>query len=369
MTAVRIPNWTYRREYRAIAGEVEQALLRVLESGRLILGPEVERFEEEFSTYLGGAAVVGVGSGTDAIETALRAVGVRPGDEVATVANTAVPTVAAVRRAGAVPVFIDVSPETCLMDPGALSKRMTPFVRAILPVHLFGQAGHLVELASVADRWGVPLVEDCAQAHGCRHAGRPVGTVGAAGAYSFYPTKPLGAYGDAGAVVSRDSAVASFVRTFRQYGMKQPPVAEREGTNSRLDELQAAVLRVKLRRLPESLEKRRFLAQVYDAELAATRARPVGRNPSSTHSFYLYVIRVPDRDRVLARLSAAGIEARVHYPVPIHLMPAYEPLGYRKGDLPETERACAEVLSLPFFPGMTEAEIVEVVRELRKALV
>jgi dTDP-4-amino-4,6-dideoxygalactose transaminase len=333
------------------------------------MGPEVERFEKAFAAYLGGdVAAVGVASGTDALEIALRAVGVRAGNLVATVANTAVATVAAIRRIGAIPLFVDIDPDTCLMSPERLEAalRFSPDVRAVVPVHLYGQPAPIASIVAIAK--AIPVVEDCAQAHGATFEGRSVGTFGKAAAYSFYPTKPLGACGDGGAVVSRHPEIVRFARLYREYGMDQPQVASIEGMNSRLDSFQAAILVDRLKDLDLKLAERRRLAGLYDQVLLGSPARAVAKDPRTNPSHYVYVVRVPSRDRLAERLALRGIEARVHYPVPIHLMPAYEELGCRRGELPETERACGEVLSLPFWVGMSDQEVREVARELRAAL-
>lgn len=361
---MKIQNW--QPDPQAIMS-IAGSLWRVILSGRYILGPEVEALERELGDRI-RAYVVGVASGTDALEISLRAVGVRSGDAVVTVANTAVPTVAAIRRIGAEPIFTDISDDTCLMSPTSLApivENERQRIRAIVPVHLYGQAAHMEEILAIAKRAGIPVVEDCAQAAGATYDGKSVGTLGAAGAWSFYPTKPLGACGDGGAVVSVKKEVADFARLFREYGMEIPQVSLIEGANSRLDAFQAAILRDRLPMLDDAIGERRRLASIYDRELAGSRALPIGRNPRSTHSHYVYVVRVKDRDQVINKLAEAGIEARVHYRYPIHLMPAYADYD---GSLPMTARACSEVLSLPFWVGMTELEVKEVSRALLKVL-
>jgi len=360
---MRIPNWTYDREFDRCEEKIVSAVFRVLRSGRVILGQEVEAFEREFAAYVGSNWSVGVASGTDAIAIALVASGVRPGDDVITVPNTAVPTISAIRQAGGSPVFVDVDPSTLLMDPGKIPEALTPQTRAIVPVHLYGQAADMDRIVAVARAHDLEIVEDCAHAHGARYNGRMVGTFGQVGAYSFYPTKPLGAYGDGGACVTSSARADAFMRAFREYGTRDGLAVLEKGINSRLDEIQAAILREKLWDLEPALSERRRIAAVYDEAFRGTKIRPVGGplDPDSSRSHYVYVVRVPhDRDGVRERLSRLGIEARVHYPVPLHLMPAFGFMGHEKGSFPEAERAADEILSLPLFAGMTEKEAVEV---------
>ena len=344
----------YRPGLAEIRAEIDQAIREVLDSGTLILGPRVRQFEENFARFLGveGQAVA-VGNGTDAIAIALRALGIGPGDEVLTVANTAIPTVSAIRMAGAAPVFVDVDPQTCLMDPALIEPRITPRTKALLPVHLFGNAAPLAPLLEIAGRYGLKVVEDCAQSCGTRYRDRATGTFGDVGCFSFYPTKNLGAYGDGGLCFTRDPALAVAMRQIRVYGCGETYAAEREGVNSRLDELQAAILDVKLRHLPAWLEKRRRVAGWYDAYLSPSIARP---RPvlGADHSYHLYVILPDNRIRLIDALKAGRIGYGIHYPAPIHLMTAYRFLGHQPGDLPHTERLAGQVLSLPCYPELSE---------------
>jgi dTDP-4-amino-4,6-dideoxygalactose transaminase len=355
MPQIRIPFNDLRPRLAESAAEYRAAVDRVLSRGWFVLGPEVEAFEHEFAEYQGGGHAVGVANGTDAIELALRAAGVGAGDEVITVAHTAVATACGIERAGATPVFVDIQSADYTIDPRAIPAAITSRTRAIVAVHLYGQPAKLAELRAVADRHGLLLIEDCAQAHGAKDEGRRVGTVGHLAAFSFYPTKNLGAFGDAGAVYTADPALADRVRRLRNYGqMNRYQHVDPGGMNSRLDELQAAVLRVGLNRLDAANTERFRLADRYLSRLRLPTL-PCSR-PHSDHVYHLFVIRHPNRDGLADRLRARGVETLAHYPVPVHLQPAYAHLGGMSGDLPETERAAQEVLSLPLFTGMTREQ-------------
>jgi dTDP-4-amino-4,6-dideoxygalactose transaminase len=349
-----------------IAGELRAAVQRVLDSGWFVLGPEVESFEEKFAAYHGGGYVVGVANGTDALELALRGAGIGPGEEVITVAHTAVATICAIERAGAVPVFVDIDPRTYTIDVDAAAAAITPRTRAIVAVHLYGHPADMSRLQKLARRQGLMLIEDCAQAHGARHEGQLVGTMGDVAAFSFYPTKNLGALGDGGAVLTRHAALAERVRGLRNYGQVRRYEHRERGMNSRLDELQAAVLGVKLAYLDEHNARRRHLAERYRTGLLG-RGVPVTlprEESSSHHVFHLYVVRHPRRDRLREHLDRCGIGTLVHYPIPVHLQHAYRDLGYRPGSLPHTEQAAREVVSLPMYIGLTEAQVEQVVEAM-----
>jgi dTDP-4-amino-4,6-dideoxygalactose transaminase len=351
MPPIRIPF----NDLRPRLAEYQAAIERVLSRGWFVLGPEVEAFEHEFAEYQGGGHAVGVANGTDAIELALRAAGVGRGDEVITVAHTAVATACGIERAGATPVFVDIQPTDYTINPRAIPAAITSRTRAIVAVHLYGQPARLAELRAIADRHGLLLIEDCAQAHGANDEGRRVGTIGHLAAFSFYPTKNLGAFGDAGAVFTTDATLADRVRRLRNYGqMNRYHHVDPGGMNSRLDELQAAVLRVGLKHLDAANAERFNLADRYLSRLRLP-ALPCSR-PHSDHVYHLFVIRHPDRDGFAERLRARGVETLAHYPVPVHLQPAYAHLGGMPSDLPETERAAREVLSLPLFVGMTREQ-------------
>lgn len=366
-TITPIKNWSYLEEYRELAGELHEAVSRVFASGRLILGPQVAVFESSFAAYCGQPFGIGVNSGTDAIFLALKALEVGPGDEVVTVANTAVPTVAAIRATGATPVFVDVDDATCLMDVARLDSALTPRTKALVPVHLYGHAVDMEPLLSVARARGLAVVEDCAQSHGCRYRGTMTGGLGTIGAFSFYPTKILGAYGDGGMCVTSSEAVAQRLRELRMYGMRGEYYAHREGYNSRLDEVQAAILSVKLRVLDQFIARRQHIARRYDEALHGLVRIPT-ITADSTHVYYLYVVRHPERDRLVSALRARGIEIGIHFPHPIHLMEAYRFLGYHAGDLPVTERAAHEIFSLPMYPHLSDAAVDTVVTTLKSLL-
>jgi dTDP-4-amino-4,6-dideoxygalactose transaminase len=360
-----IPFFDYRPELGAIAGEIDAAVSRVLSSGRLILGPEVEAFEREFSTWVGARHAVGVACGTDAIALALRALGIGAGDEVLTVANAGAPPVAGIRAAGGVPRFVDVDAESLLIDPGLLEQARTQRTRCVLPVHLYGRAVPMEPILEFAARHGLAVVEDCAQAHGARPAGRHVGTRGAIGCFSFYPTKNLGALGDAGACVTDDPALAARLRRLRMYGFDGDRTSHIEGVNSRLDELQAAVLRVKLRHLDALVSRRRSLARAYGDALRDSAIRCPDAPAPDAHAWHLFVVRPENRDAAIAALDRRSIGFGIHYPCPVHRMEAYEFLGYRTGDLPVTEGACDSVLSLPLYPGLDDRAVPIVAAALR----
>jgi dTDP-4-amino-4,6-dideoxygalactose transaminase len=351
-----------------IAAEVADGFTRVMAATAFIQGPDVAAFEEEYAAYTGRAHCVGLGNGTDALEFALRAAGIGVGDGVAVPANTFIASAEAVLRIGATPVLVDVDDEYLLLDPEALEE-VAPRCRAVLPVHLFGQMAPIARIRGVADRHGLTVVEDAAQAQGATHQGVAVGGWGTAAGTSFYPGKNLGAFGDAGGVTTDDPEVARRVRLLANHGSEvkyQHPVL---GFNSRLDTLQAVVLRAKLTRLDAWNDERREAADRYAALLAGIPGVRLPRvAPGNEHVWHLYVVRVADRDAVLARMNGAGIGAGIHYPVPVHATGAFADSGYRPGDFPVTERAAQEILSLPMFPGITPAQQERVAEVLAAAV-
>ena len=343
-----IPFNTLQPVQEVLAGEIHAAIDRVLRSGWYILGPELESFEAQFASYLGVRHAVGVASGTDAIELALRAAGVRPGDEVITVSHTAVATVCAVERAGGRPVLVDIDPATYTIDPRQVEGAITPRTAAILPVHLYGGPADMTALAAIARRHKLLLVEDCAQAHGAMHRGRKVGTIGDVAAFSFYPTKNLGAYGDAGAVVTDDDELADRLRRLRNYGQTERHHHVEPGINSRLDEMQAAILSAKLAHLDEHNDVRRQLAAAYTEATTGVVAPVV--DDADRHVYHLYVVRHPRRDALREWLEGRGVGTAIHYPKAVHQQPAYRHLA---AHLPATEKAVQEIVSLPMYVGLT----------------
>jgi dTDP-4-amino-4,6-dideoxygalactose transaminase len=342
---------------REDAAAVRAAVDRVLASGWFILGPEVEAFESEFAAACGTAHAVGVGNGTDAIAVTLRALGIGPGDEVITAPLSAAYTALAVMMTGAKPVFADIEPETLTIDAAAVARAITPRTRAILPVHLYGQAADMDRLARVASQYGVALVEDCCQAHLATANGRPVGTIGIAGAFSFYPTKNLGALGDGGAVVTTDPALAERVRRIRNGGQIDRYHHELPGVNSRLDEMQAAILRARLAFLADWTAARRRAAARYRRALSGAPVRAIPeRDPG--HVYHLFVVRAPNRAALQQHLTRHGIETLVHYPIPIPAQAAVRHL--QPADCPNATAACRQVLSLPMYPALGDSEIEDV---------
>lgn len=348
-------------QYKAHKTEIDAAIQRVLDKGWYILGEETKAFESDFAAYIGVAHGVGVGSGTEALHLALAACGVGPGDEVITVSHTAVATVAAIELVGATPVLVDIEPDYFTLDPDKLESAISPRTKAIIPVHLYGQPADLTPILEIARRHGVRVIEDCAQAHGAMYGERRVGAGGDIACFSFYPTKNLGALGDGGMIVTNDSALAERARLLREYGWAERYVSHIPGWNSRLDEVQAAVLRVKLRYLDADNTARARRAQDYDQALRGIQVTASKRRSDATHVYHLYVIRCSERDELQTWLKARGVGALIHYPVPIHLQPAYQG-RLRGGDnLPETERAARQVLSLPMYPELSQTELQMVV--------
>jgi dTDP-4-amino-4,6-dideoxygalactose transaminase len=365
-----VPMVDLKAQYARIKADVDAAVAGVIESAQFIKGEDCALFEREFAAYCGAAHAVGVANGTDALAVALRAHGVGPGDEVVTVANTFIATGEAILLNGARPVFVDVDPVTFTMDPSRLETAVTPRTRVILPVHLYGHPADMAPILAVAARHGVPVLEDAAQAHGAELDGKRAGALAHAACFSFYPGKNLGAYGDAGMVVTSDRDFADRVRQIANHGggaSKYDNVVL--GTNSRLDTLQAAVLRVKLRHLDDWNRARRELVQAYHAALEDVPGVTVPRErPGARSAWHLYTIRSEDRDALQARLRAEGIATAVHYPRPIHLQPAMAPAGGRPGDLPVSERLSREVLSLPLYPELPRESIEAVAGAVRSAL-
>jgi len=354
-------------QHRQVAEEVRAGLERIFSTGSYILGKDVSGFEEAFARFIGVPHCLGVANGTDAIELVLRAAGIGQGDEVLLPANTFIATALAVSRAGATPVLVDVDPRYQLIDPARAAERRTPRTKAVIAVHLYGQLAPVEALQRALP--GLMLVEDAAQAQGAKRNGVPIGGAGIAAPTSFYPSKNLGAAGDAGAVLTRDEALAKRIRALRNYGSDVKYYHPELGFNSRLDSVQAVVLSAKLKHLAAWNEARRQAARRYDELLRGVPGVSLPETMEGNEPiFYLYVVRIPRRDQVLARLQEAGIGAGVHYPVPIHLQGAFQQLGHREGDFPETERAAKEILSLPMYAEITPEQQLRVAEALRAAL-
>ena len=352
--------------------EIDAAIQRVLESGWYILGREVEYFEHEFAAAMHAVWSVGVANGTDAIEIALRALGVQAGDRVATVSHTAVATVAAIARIGAVPIFVDVDPHRYTMDPASLETLMrSPVgekVKALVVVHLYGQPADMMAIMPLARAHNLAVVEDCAQAHGAVIDGRPVGNWGDLGCFSFYPTKNLGALGDGGAVTGFDEELREQVQQLRTYGWRERYISDSFGVNSRLDELQAAILRVGLVHLDQDNERRRAIAARYDRELAGMGLDLPWQDPLSRHVFHQYVIAADGRDNLQEWLRSLGIGSLVHYPKAVHQQPAYSDPAMQPVSLAHTEQLVGRILSLPIYPQLSNDEVGQVITGLRAAL-
>jgi dTDP-4-amino-4,6-dideoxygalactose transaminase len=363
-----IPLVDLKAQYQDVKAEVEAAVAAVLESGHFILGPEVQAFEREFSAYCDAPFAVGVNSGTSALHLALLAAGVGPGDEVITTAFTFVATIAAIEYTGARAVLADVDPATLTIDPDRIESAITARTKAIIPVHLYGLPADMDPIMKIAREHGLIVVEDAAQAHGAEYKHHRAGSIGDIGCFSFYPGKNLGAAGDGGAITTANEDYARTVRMLRDWGAEHKYLHVIKGFNFRLDEIQAAILRVKLRRLEAWTELRRQHARTYASLLGDTLVRRPQASDEVRHVYHLYAVRTVQRDRVRSELHAAGIQAGIHYPIPVHLQPAYANLGYRRGDFPESERAADEVLSLPLYPEMTVRALERVARAVESSV-
>lgn len=354
-------------QYQRLKKQIDTAVHRVLQSGWYILGPEVEAFEREFASFCGVRFAVGVASGTDAIRLALWALEIGPGAEVIVPAHTAVATVAAVERTGAAPVLVDIDPQTYTLDPKCVADALTPKTKAIIAVHLYGQIGDMGALLELVQGSDIYLIEDCAQAHGARWREKPAGSIGVVGCFSFYPTKNLGAIGDGGAVVTDHPDVDRRIRLLREYGWVKRNESSIPGDNSRLDELQAAVLRVKLENLEVDTMERRALAAQLTAQLTGFVTPPM-ELPDRRHVFHLYVIQTDHRDELQRELKRRGIGTGVHYPMPVHCQEAYAHRLGERGGFPHAERVCCRVLSLPLYPGLTTSDVTRIVEAVREAV-
>lgn len=355
-----IPPVDPKADYLAHKEEIDAAVRLVMERGQYILGEEVSLFESEFSGYIGAGFGIGVGSGTEALHLALMACGIGDGDEVITVSHTAVATVAAIEMCNAVPVFVDIDQDSYTINPEQIEMAVSKKTRAIVPVHLYGHPADMAGVTDIAKRHGLRVVEDCAQSHGASYRGHMTGSLGDIAAFSFYPTKNLGALGDGGMAVTGDPALAEKVRLLRQYGWRQRYISEIQGINSRLDEIQAAVLRVKLRYLKEAIQRRRVLAGIYDKTFVGSEVICPKTASGSEHAYHLYVIRISERDGLRDFLGKQGIGTLIHYPVPVHDQPAYRGRIRCSGDMRNTEKVAGEIVSLPMYPGLSSASVQKV---------
>jgi dTDP-4-amino-4,6-dideoxygalactose transaminase len=352
-----VPLVDLKAQYRGIRPEIDSAIARVLESGQFVLGPEVAAFEDEFTAYCDVRHAIAVNSGTSALHLALLAAEIGPGDEVVTVPFTFVATVAAIHYTGATPVFVDIEPRSFTLDPSKLEAAITPRTRAIIPVHLYGQPADMDPILEIARQHRLVVIEDAAQAHGAEYKGRRVGGLGDLGCFSFYPAKNLGAFGEGGLLTTNNPEYARIVRLLRDWGAEHKYRHLLRGYNYRMEALQGAILRVKLRHLEAWTEARRRHAARYDTLLANSDVRTPSVMSYARHVYHLYTVRVSRRDAVQQALSADGIQTGIHYPIPVHLQPAYADARYREGAFPAAEQAAQEVLSLPLFPEMTEEQI------------
>lgn len=367
---MRVPLVDLSAQYQKISQQINEKLIQIMERGDFVLGEELKLFEEEFAKYCGTNYAVGVGSGTDALHLALLACGIKSGDEVVTAANTFAATAAAISMVGATPVLIDINPNNYNLDLNYLEKAITKKTKAVLPVHLYGQPLEMGKLMEIANKYNLLVIEDACQAHGSKYKEKKTGSFGIVGCFSFYPSKNLGAFGDGGMVVTNDEEIAEKIKMLRNHGEKQKYLHEIKGFNSRLDNLQAAILRVKLKYLDEWNKARNQLAQLYSKLLKETSLITPQVEPWAEHVFHLYVVRSQKRDELLNFLKTREIYAGIHYPHPIHLLPAFKDLGYQKGDFPITEKYSQEIISLPIYPELTEEAVryvVAAVKEFEKS--
>ena len=369
MSPAKVPFLDLTAHHAPLRAEFDTAIAEVIDSAAFAGGPVVTQFEAEFAAFCGSRYAIGLGSGTEALWLALLACDIGPGDEVITVPNTFMATAEAITYTGAKPVFVDIDPRTYTMDPSQLQAALTGRTKAIIPVHLFGQTADLDPILAFGQQHGLFVIEDAAQAHGSEYKGRKAGSLGHAGCFSFYPGKNLGAFGEAGAVVTNDEELQEKIRILRDHGQVRKYYHAMIGWNCRMDGIQAAILRVKLRHLASNNQLRRAHAQFYNQSLAevdeiVTPAEAV----NGRHVYHIYAVRTPERDDMLRLLAEKNIGCAIHYPVAIHLQEAYQGLGYSEGDFPISERACAEVLSLPMYPELTETQLLLVSDAVKESL-
>jgi len=363
-STIQVPFLDLKAQYQSIKPEIDAAIARVLDTSQFVLGSEVVGFEREFAAYCGADECIALNSGTSALHLALLATGIGPGDDVITVPFTFVASVAAILYAGARPILVDIEPHSFTMDPAAIEGAVTSRTKAILPVHLYGQPADMDPILEVAKRNNLVVIEDAAQAHGAKYKGRPVGSLGDIACFSFYPTKNLGAYGEGGAVTTSDAQYARRIRMLRDWGQDRKYHHVLRGFNYRMEGLQGAILRVKLRHLDQWTGARRAAASKYNRLLADCGLNLPTEMPWARHVYHVYTVRTEDRDGLQAALQAEGIQTAVHYALPAHLQPAYDDLGYSVGTFPESEKAAKEVLSLPLYPEITDAQLQKVAQAL-----
>jgi len=365
MSNVKVPYLDLKAQYAGIKSEINDALARVLDSCQFVLGPEVAAFEQEFAAYCGTSECIAVNSGTSALHLALLAAGVGQGDEVVTVPFTFVASVSSILYAGGRPVLVDIDPRSFTMDPAAVEAAITPRTKAIMPVHLYGQAADMDPIMEIARSRGLVVIEDAAQAHGAKYKGRPVGSIGDIACFSFYPGKNLGAYGEGGAVTTNNAHYAHTVRMLRDWGQDRKYHHQLRGFNYRMEGFQGAILRVKLRHLEDWTRARRSVAARYNELLADSGADLPREMPWGKHVYHVYTLRTDDRDGLQSALNAAGIQTGIHYPVPVHLQPAYADLGFAQGSFPQAEQVAKQVLSVPIYPELSFEAVAEVARVVR----
>lgn len=364
---MNIPLVDIRRQYKSIKNEVDDTIANVIERGDFILGEEVKNFENDFANYCNAKYCVGIDSGTSALHLAMKSIDVKPGDEVITAANTFIATVLAIYWTGAKPTLVDIDENTYNIDPEKIEDKITDKTKAIIPVHLYGQPCEMDRIIEIARKYDLKIIEDCCQAHGAKYKGRRV-PVSEIGCFSFYPGKNLGAYGDGGAVVTDDEEIAEKIKMFRNYGQKEKYHHTLKGYNNRLDTLQAAIVRVKLKYLDKWNEMRKKNADAYNKALSKLDVILPSVNKFCEHVYHLFVIRIQNRDGLLEYLKSKGIFCGIHYPIPIHLQKACSDLNYKNGDFPITEKCAKEVISLPMFPELTKDEINYIAEEIDKFL-
>jgi len=366
---MQIPFLDLKAHHDSIREELDTAIREVIDSNAFAGGPFVAKFEQDFATYCGAAHAIGVGNGTDALWLTLLALGVGAGDEVITVPMTFMATAEAISYCGAKPVFVDIDERTYTLDPDLLERAINPRTKAIIPVHLFGQPADMDAIHAIAQRRGLPVIEDACQAHGAEHRGQKVGSSGISGCFSFYPGKNLGALGEAGAVVTNDEALRNKIQMLRDHGQAKKYHHAVIGWNARMDGIQGAALRVKLKYLDRANEARRANARFYDQHLAGVEEIILPTEAEyARHVYHLYVVRVQERDRVLQAMANRGIACGIHYPIPVHLQEAYRFLGHQKGSFPVAERCADEFLSLPMYPELTTSQLEAVVHGLKTVL-